>query len=89
MISSHSAPRGFELLALVVEAHEAGGGDGIDGSFGDAETARALGLLDQSWRVMNSALPPSRMSVPRPAMLVAMVTMPRRPAWATISASRS
>ena len=27
--------------------------------------------------------------MPRPAMLVAMVTMPRRPAWATISASRS
>ncbi len=38
---------------------------------------------------MNSELPPSRMSVPRPAMLVAMVTMPRRPAWATISASFS
>jgi hypothetical protein len=27
------------------------------------------------------------MSVPRPAMLVAMVTAPGRPAWATISAS--
>ena len=38
---------------------------------------------------MKSGLPPSRMSVPRPAMLVAMVTMPRRPACATISASRS
>ena len=38
---------------------------------------------------MNSELPPSRMSVPRPAMLVAIVTMPRRPAWATISASFS
>src|SRR5262249_30566112 len=36
-----------------------------------------------------SALPPSRMSVPRPAMLVAIVTAPSRPAWATISASRS
>ncbi len=36
---------------------------------------------------MCSGLPPSRMSVPRPAMLVAMVTVPRRPAWATISAS--
>ena len=36
-----------------------------------------------------SGLPPSRMSVPRPAMLVAMVTAPSRPAWATISASRS
>ena len=28
------------------------------------------------------------MSVPRPAMLVAMVTAFLRPAWATISASR-
>ncbi len=36
---------------------------------------------------MNSALPPSRMSVPRPAMFVAIVTAPFRPAWATISAS--
>jgi hypothetical protein len=36
-----------------------------------------------------SMLPPSTMSVPRPAMLVAMVTMPGRPAWATISASRA
>ena len=38
---------------------------------------------------MNSALPPSMMSVPRPAMLVAMVMAPFLPAWATISASRS
>ncbi len=29
------------------------------------------------------------MSVPRPAMLVAIVTAPLRPAWATIAASRS
>ena len=36
---------------------------------------------------MCSALPPSRMSVPRPAMLVAIVTLFLRPAWATISAS--
>ncbi|MNS91308.1 hypothetical protein D3C72_1253900 [compost metagenome] len=36
-----------------------------------------------------SMLPPSTMSVPRPAMLVAMVIMPGRPAWAMISASRS
>jgi hypothetical protein len=36
-----------------------------------------------------SALPPSTMSVPRPAMLVAMVIMPGRPAWATMSASRA
>mmetsp|Transcript_8499 Transcript_8499/g.26285 ORF Transcript_8499/g.26285 Transcript_8499/m.26285 type:complete len:232 (-) Transcript_8499:1236-1931(-) len=40
-------------------------------------------------RAMNSGLPPSRMSVPRPAMLVAMVTAPRRPPCATISDSRS
>ena len=38
---------------------------------------------------MTSGLPPSRMSVPRPAMLVEMVTAPLRPACATISASRS
>ncbi len=37
----------------------------------------------------NSALPPSMMSVPRPAMLVATVTDPRRPAWATMAASRA
>ena len=36
-----------------------------------------------------SALPPSTMSVPRPAMLVEIVTAPLRPACATISASRS
>ena len=36
-----------------------------------------------------SGTPPRMMSVPRPAMLVAMVTAPKRPAWATISASRS
>jgi hypothetical protein len=36
-----------------------------------------------------STLPPSTMSVPRPAMLVAMVITPGRPAWATISASRA
>ena len=38
---------------------------------------------------MNSGLPPRMMSVPRPAMLVAIVTPALRPAWATISASRS
>ena len=36
-----------------------------------------------------SGLPPSKMSVPRPAMFVAMVTAPTRPAWATMCASRS
>ena len=38
---------------------------------------------------MNSALPPSMMSVPRPAMLVATVTAPLRPAMATTAASRA
>ena len=37
----------------------------------------------------NSGFPPSTMSVPRPAMLVEMVTASLRPACATISASRS
>ena len=36
-----------------------------------------------------STLPPSTMSVPRPAMLVAMVIIFGRPACATISASRA
>ena len=35
-----------------------------------------------------SGSPPSLMSTPRPAMLVAIVTAPRRPAWATVSPSR-
>jgi hypothetical protein len=38
---------------------------------------------------MNSALPPRMMSVPRPAMFVAIVTDPNRPLWETISASLS
>ena len=46
-------------------------------------------LLQMTSLVMNSALPPSRMSVPRPAMLVETVTAPLRPACATMSASRS
>ena len=36
-----------------------------------------------------SRLPPSWMSVPRPAMLVAIVTAPGRPAWAMMWASCS
>ncbi len=36
-----------------------------------------------------SRLPPSLMSVPRPAMLVAMVMAPGAPAWLTIIASCS
>lgn len=40
-------------------------------------------------RAITEGFPPSRMSVPRPAMLVATVTTPRRPACPTISLSRS
>ena len=48
-------------------------------------------LSDTSPAAANSAsrLPPSTMSVPRPAILVAIVTLPGIPAWATISASFS
>ena len=42
-----------------------------------------------SWAARPSGLPPSRMSTPRPAMLVATVTAWSRPAWATIWASRA
>ena len=45
--------------------------------------------LRRSFLARNSALPPSMMSVPRPAMLVATVTAPYLPACATISASFS
>ena len=38
-------------------------------------------------RVRCSALPPSMMSTPRPAMLVAIVTAPGRPASAIVSPS--
>mmetsp|Transcript_32539 Transcript_32539/g.45139 ORF Transcript_32539/g.45139 Transcript_32539/m.45139 type:complete len:214 (+) Transcript_32539:1239-1880(+) len=40
-------------------------------------------------RAMNSGLPPNKMSVPRPAMLVEIVTAPLRPLCATISLSLS
>ena len=46
----------------------------------------ALASASRNW-IWFSTLPPSTMSVPRPAMLVAMVITPGRPAWATISAS--
>mmetsp|Transcript_5011 Transcript_5011/g.20084 ORF Transcript_5011/g.20084 Transcript_5011/m.20084 type:complete len:237 (+) Transcript_5011:909-1619(+) len=52
-------------------------------------TTRGISRSRTRRRAMNSALPPSRMSVPRPAMLVAMVTRPLRPDCATISDSRS
>ena len=42
-----------------------------------------------SSRATPSGLPPSRISTPRPAILVAIVTAPERPACAIIKASRS
>ena len=39
--------------------------------------------------ISGSGLPPRTMSVPRPAMLVAIVTIFGRPACVTISASRA
>ena len=52
-------------------------------------TSSRVAYLSCSWaQAIVSGLPPRMMSVPRPAMFVAMVTAPMRPAWATISASR-
>ena len=79
----------FELLALVVEAQKPAGAMGLISPSASAEWRARGSSSPAPGGSMNSGLPPSRMSVPRPAMLVAMVTMPRRPAWATISASRS
>ena len=52
-------------------------------------TTRCMSDSRTRRRAMNSALPPKRISVPRPAMLVAIVTAPLRPDCATISDSRS
>jgi hypothetical protein len=54
--------------------------------------ALSLSDSDSSWAMASTSfwmLPPSTMSVPRPAMLVAMVIAPGRPAWAITSASRA
>ena len=51
--------------------------------------SKAISFSVRIARIRWSGTPPRMMSVPRPAMLVAMVTAPKRPAWATISASRS
>mmetsp|Transcript_7330 Transcript_7330/g.22505 ORF Transcript_7330/g.22505 Transcript_7330/m.22505 type:complete len:227 (+) Transcript_7330:646-1326(+) len=49
-------------------------------------TAGATASLRRS-RAVSAAFPPSKMSVPRPAMFVAIVTAPFRPAWLMISDS--
>lgn len=53
------------------------------------QTHRGMSISRNLSRAINSELPPRIISVPRPAMLVAMVTAPERPLWATISASLS
>ena len=63
-------------------------------SVADLRLARGAQASDPSMPASSffsriSRLPPSLMSVPRPAMLVAMVTAPGAPACATISASCS
>jgi hypothetical protein len=69
-----------EVLDLVVL--------GLDGLLGLGEGV-IPGRLVVACTARNSELPPSMMSVPRPAMFVATVTAPLRPASATIEASRS
>mmetsp|Transcript_40760 Transcript_40760/g.121592 ORF Transcript_40760/g.121592 Transcript_40760/m.121592 type:complete len:223 (+) Transcript_40760:1970-2638(+) len=53
------------------------------------ETTRGMSISRSLRRAMNSGFPPRMMSVPRPAMLVEMVTQPLRPDCAMISDSRS
>ena len=68
---------GEPMIGVTVKVEGAIGGaiTDLDGNF---TVAAPSGVL---------SLPPRMMSVPRPAMLVAMVTVPSRPALATISAS--
>jgi hypothetical protein len=65
----------------------------VGGVFGLDLLAERLGVASGSAAmasmILNSTLPPSLMSVPRPAMLVAMVIAPSLPASATICASCS
>ena len=86
------------LMALGADDEEAAGADhlllvaldfGLD-LFLAAACARPRRSMPCSSIAMRiSALPPSLMSVPRPAMLVAMVTAPGTPACAMICASCS
>ena len=56
----------------------------ISSARGSFSRARGSSMSVSSWRMRMSALPPSWMSVPRPAMLVAMVIAPGTPACETI-----
>ena len=86
------------LVALGADHVEAAGGERLLLELGDlgadlgdlaARAPSPSGRSPSSWRMRMSALPPSWMSVPRPAMLVAMVIAPGTPAWATMKASCS
>mmetsp|Transcript_11542 Transcript_11542/g.48444 ORF Transcript_11542/g.48444 Transcript_11542/m.48444 type:complete len:264 (-) Transcript_11542:1613-2404(-) len=72
-------------MKLLAAADGSGGGVAC-GALGSATGSRRR---RSSYLARPSGLPPSRMSVPRPAMLVEMVMAPPRPACATMSASRS
>ena len=54
---------------------------------GSATGSRPFSVISSI--ALNSGFPPSMMSVPRPAMFVATVTTPLRPASAMIAASRA
>ena len=92
------------LVALGAEDGEAAGLDDLHVLLGRdllgalrarrglCSSVASSGLMPRSMRMSStseSGLPPSTMSVPRPAMLVAMVTAPRRPACAMMCASIS
>ena len=88
------------LVALGAEHEQAAGGERLLLEARDlladlvcariACRARAGSSMSvSSWRMRMSTLPPSWMSVPRPAMLVAMVIAPGTPACATMWASCS
>ena len=76
-----------ELLDLVVFGGDRRGDPVEDGSVVRRGPPRGP-RRSSSASAIASGLPPSMMSVPRPAMLVATVTAPLRPACATIWASR-
>ena len=80
------------LVTLRADDVQAAGGDHLVVPrlpFGAHARAAARRRSRRASASSASRLPPSTMSVPRPAMLVAMVTAPGRPACATMCASRS
>ena len=82
------------LVPLGAEHEEAAGGERLLlqprdlladlGRFGASRSRPVRRCRSSSCLMRMSALPPSWMSVPRPAMLVAMVIAPGTPAWETM-----